>query len=164
MDAFNVTYWIVVDPSYIFISCYARDYDQESPLFTRLIKDGVEEPIISAKFYGFYDGLEGDVSEETMIDNYSCYSTFRFDEKGIWQEYLLPCYSSCELKVNDDFWWCGFIAYRCIIDPKYETNIEFSIKFSYILPYIYVGNYTCQIEQNGAVRNSTFSIEKGILT
>ena len=168
----NVTYGADVTPEYISIMCAALNYDHESPLFAKLIKDGVDEPIISAKFYGFYDRLQVNISanisvnilEESSVNNDSCYSDVRPNEKGGWEENLLPCFTSWDVKVNENFWWCGFLADKCVIDAEYETRIIFTITYYLTIPFIHVGNYTCQIAQNGEVRNATFSIENGICT
>ena len=159
---FKVTYCVNIFPGDITIMCSAWKYDHQSPLYARLIVEKVEQPIISAKFYGLYDGLPGNISNDTSISKDSCYTVGRANEEDVWNETFLPCFTSWELKVNDNFWWCGFIAERCSVDDLYETRIIFTIRHYLTFPFIHLGNYTCQIEQNGTVRNSTHTIDKGI--
>ena len=62
----NSFFWNDTDYPKIFrITCHAKGYDYQSPVYTRLLKEGVEEPIVSAVFYDTYSSSNESVENDT---------------------------------------------------------------------------------------------------
>ena len=140
------------------IFCYPRYYHHESPVITRLLKEGVETPILSAKFYGWFNS-----TNSTPDSNSSCYSRDSLDISGNFKANALPCFTSAQLlETNDNFWWCGFINDQCGIETTVETSIRIQIKWYLVIPFLHLGNYSCEVEQNGTLATSTYAFYDGI--
>ena len=146
------------DTSSLEIVCFALFYDHESPLYSRLFKEGVDEPIINVKFYGWYNGSNQTLSNNSLSKNESCYSTYRAEKSNAFLKNTFPCFTGILTQNNKNFWWCGYLGEVCGTELSMETLIRFRIGWKFTNPFIHSGNYTCQIEQNGTRAEQTFTI------
>ena len=133
--------------------CKAIDFDYKWPVQVKMLKDGLDEPIISGNFSSSQIFLNG-----TIISNDSCYSLSKLNKP------LQPCYTEMKLQTSNNFWFCGFLAEGCGTYREYEALLLFQLDWLWALPFIHWGNYTCQAIQNDILVEETLLMEGIFLT
>ena len=136
--------------SYLVIMCTAINYSLDSALAIRMIKDGVDRPIVAMKIEDFSDG-----NDTLRIPNSDCQIIHVF----CWSSACPVDYSGClTQETNTDFFWCG-IATKCSYEWFYNNPAAtYRIHFGWTLPFMHWGKYTCQFEQNGTIIESSREI------
>ena len=146
-------------PEIFLIHCDSKGYDYQSPVYTRLLKEGVEDPIISAVFYGTYSASNESVENDTKWFPAPCECEYKYDEWGNIALIYPPCFTHHQIQNNNGFWWCGTFANFCGRLYLRETLIAFEKNWRWINPFIHWGNYTCQAEQNGTIKEYSFQMQ-----
>ena len=124
---------------YFRVQCQASLPDYESPLYVTLMKEGLEEPIISAVFYSSLGASNANISNENTASNTSCYKP----------NASIPCFNNYQMKVNNNFWWCGYLADFCNLHA--DNAFQFFIFWGSTVWFIHWGKYICKIEQKGTI-------------
>ena len=109
----------------------------EYPLNVKLLKDGVDKPIITALF----SQPEAESSDLCASKNHNN-----------------PCFTEVNVTGNNVFWWCGLLASKCEYNRGEVAGTRFSISWTWAIFFIHWGNYTCIVEQNAMASNASISV------
>ena len=120
------------EKEYISFFCIPNLFSCKVPLTVKLLKQGVEEPIVSATFYSWDNETNENISDSArMLD--------------------IPCWKEVKILNNCvDYWQQS---------AKIGSVIFFKIKWIWTLFFVHQGTYICQAVQSEMVKESsqTFS-------